>query len=157
MSAKSLLFATSRGSVVVKRDHAEGNMNYKRHLAWGRVFLAALGAVLFPVFLLVAIVFVYGFMRQADSPTPEAFAPIAGAWVGPIGGFLATLPLAYWAARHGEKPVWDGLAVGGLSVLLDHAMGVLLSAPFQMLFVFSYAGRIMAGLIGGWLVPTRVP
>ena len=55
-------------------------------------FLAVLLAETLPIpSLLVAIVFVYGFVRQKESLSPQEFAPLAGTWVGPIGGFLATL------------------------------------------------------------------
>jgi hypothetical protein len=50
----------------------------------------------------------------------EEFAPTAGAWIGPIGGFLATLAFAFWAARRaGERPICHGAALGVLSVLVS--------------------------------------
>ena len=72
---------------------------------------------------LFAVVLVYSFTRNADSPTPEAFAPMAGNWVGPIGGFLATLFFARWAARRASNlPVAHGVAIGVGTALLDFTL-----------------------------------
>jgi carbon monoxide dehydrogenase subunit G len=132
-------------------------MSTSRRLEWVRVVLAGVGAAVVPILVLVGVLFVYGLTRQADSPSPAVFAPIAGAWVGPIGGFLATLAFAFWAAsRSGESPLLRGLVVGVLAVVFDHIIGVLLGATFQPLWLLFYGGRVIAGLIGGWFGSTSM-
>src|SRR5271166_3208285 len=94
---------------------------------WIRVVVAVILAELIPILLLVAIVAVYGVIRQAESLSPNEFAPLAGTWVGPIGGFLATLLFAWWAARRAPKQrVVHGTAVGVGTALLDLGLGILL-------------------------------
>lgn len=133
-------------------------MKTGRHIRWIRIVVAAVGAVIVPILVLVGILVVYGMTRRPDSPTPEAFAPMAGEWVGPIGGFLATILLAFWASRWpGDRPLAHGLVVGLLSAALDHVAGVLiLGAPFQTIYLLYYAGRVLAGLIGGWTAMTKM-
>lgn len=53
----------------------------------GRVVAAIFVAELLPILLLVAVVTVYALtanQSKPDSLEPEAFAPIAGNWVGPM-------------------------------------------------------------------------
>lgn len=127
-------------------------MPHDTRLNWLRITLAAIGAVVLPILALIVVVFGYGIIREADSLSPEAFAPIAGAWVGLIGGFLCTLIFAYWVAKHSaERPVSHGLTVGVLSAMFDYLVGILLGASFQLFFLFCYGTRILAGLIGGML------
>ena len=116
-----------------------------------RVVVAVVLAEMLPILLLVVIVFVYGAIRQTESLSPAEFAPLAGMWVGPIGGFLATLLFAWWAARRApEQKVLHGTAVGVGTALLDLGLGILLGGVQPVLFL-SNGGRILAGLLGGWL------
>src|SRR5687768_14839173 len=90
---------------------------------WGRVLLAIVAAEALPILALVLVVVAYSFLRQASSPSPEQFAPAAGMWVGPIGGFLATLFFSRWAARGaGERALAHGAAVGVGTALLDFGL-----------------------------------
>ena len=63
-----------------------------------RIVVAVILAETLPILVLVAVIFVYSFFRQPDSLTPDEFAPRAGMWVGPIGGFLAVFLFAWWVA-----------------------------------------------------------
>jgi hypothetical protein len=132
-------------------------------LNWVRVVVAVVAAEALPVLALVAVVSVYSLTRRADSVSPEEFAPVAGMWVGPIGGFLATLLFALWAAKHSpQRPIVQGASVGLGAALLDFGLGMLLGGggPIHPVFFLSNGGRILAGVLGGWLasragVPTR--
>jgi len=119
-----------------------------------RVVVAIVLAEALPIVLLVAIVFAYGAVRQKDSLSPAEFAPLAGNWVGPIGGFLATLLFAWWAARSVPKQrLAHGTIVGVGTAVLDLGLGMLLggAAAIRPIFFVSNAGRILAGVLGGWL------
>lgn len=121
---------------------------------WLRVAAAVLAAEALPILALVGVVFIYGLMRRADSPSPEAFAPAAGRWVGPIGGFLATLWFARWAAiRSPGRSMAHGVAVGIGTALLDLGLSQLLGGggPVEPLLFLSNGGRLLAGVLGGWL------
>jgi hypothetical protein len=118
---------------------------------WIRVVVAIFLAEALPILLLVAVVFVYSLIRQPESASPDEFAPRAGLWIGPIGGFLATLLFAWWAARHAvERKLASGMAVGFGTAFLD--FGILLGAAdaLQPIFFISNGGRILAGVLGGW-------
>ena len=119
-----------------------------------RVLVAILASEALPILALVIVVLIFGVWRSPDSVTPEEFAPMAGNWVGPIGGFLMTLVFARWAARHAsERPFSHGIAVGIGTALLDVGLGIALAGTgvTQVIFVLSNAGRILAGILGGWL------
>jgi hypothetical protein len=120
-------------------------------LKWVRIVAGAIAAEALPILVLVAIVFVYGFVRKPDALSPEEFAPLAGAWVGPIGGFLATGWFARWAARRApQNPIAHGVVVGVVTALLD--IGIAAGAgAISPLILVSNCGRLAAGLLGGWL------
>jgi len=121
---------------------------------WGRIVLAVLAAEALPIVLLVLVVVVYSAIRPAGSRSPEEFAPLAGNWVGPIGGFLATWLFAWWAARRAPpRQLAHGAAVGVGTAVLDFSLGMLLGGggAISPVFFLSNAGRIIAGVLGGWL------
>jgi hypothetical protein len=129
-----------------------------RGFNWMRVVVAVLLAEALPILLLVAIVFVYGAVRQKDSISPQEFAPLAGNWVGPIGGFFSTLLFAWWAARRARtQRIAHGAVVGVGTAVLDLGLGILLGGVgvIRPLFFVSNAGRVLAGVLGGWLATRR--
>ncbi|HXY34462.1 MAG TPA: hypothetical protein VEI07_09560 [Planctomycetaceae bacterium] len=133
-------------------------MSRRLQLNWIRTVAAVLGAEAVPILVLFAVVFVYGFLRRPDSMSPEQFAPVAGSWVGPIGGFLATLLFAMWAAKRSQSPVAQGTAVGVGTAILDFGLALLLAgAGIGVLLYVSNAGRIVAGILGGWLAGKPSP
>lgn len=123
---------------------------------WMRVLAAIIIAELLPILLLVAIVVMYGIVSdqtELGSMTPEEFAPLAGNWVGPIGGFLAAMFMAWWAARViTEGALWHGIAVGTGTGLVDLSLGLLMGGgTISVLLVLSNCGRVLAGVAGGFL------
>jgi len=136
-------------------------MSVFARIRWGRVAVAVIAAEALPILALVVVVFVYGFTdfsKQPDALTPEEFAPVAGTWVGPIGGFVATFLFGLWAARRaGERPIAHGTAVGVGTALLDFSLGMLLggAGDIHPVFILSNGGRILAGVLGGWLASRR--
>ncbi len=118
--------------------------------------VAVIAAEALPILVLVAVVGVYNFTsysKQPETLKPEEFAPVAGMWVGPIGGFLATFLFGLWAARRaGERPIAHGAAVGVGTALLDFGLGMLGGGgEMHPVLLISNGGRIIAGVLGGWL------
>jgi hypothetical protein len=137
-------------------------MTSLRNFRWLRVLAAIIVAELLPVLLLVAVVVVYGLVSdqtQPDSMTPDEFAPIAGNWVGPIGGFFATMFLSWWAARViTERKLSHGIAVGVGTAMLDLSLGLLMGGGEMLaLLILSNCGRILAGFVGGVIASRQRP
>lgn len=128
---------------------------------WVRVLVAIFVSELLPIVLLVAIVMVYAFVSdrtRPDSMKPEEFAPIAGNWVGPIGGFIATICLSMWAARAvPERAMLHGFAAGAGTAMLDFSIAALIGGgEISPLLALSNCGRILAGLLGGFIVSKTI-
>jgi hypothetical protein len=123
--------------------------------------LAILAAEILPIMALIFVVIIYGLIRQPDSPTPEAFAPQAGNWIGPIGGFLSVLCFsALVALTSSNRPFAHGLSVGLGTAALDFCLGLSMGGgrrPELLVLIASNAGRIIAGVLGGWLGSKRRP
>ncbi len=122
-------------------------------IRWLRLLPAAIVAEIIPIVGLVALVAIFG---PGDAAEAQDFAASLGAWVGPLGGALATFLLAIWVARPlAAAHVLQGGLLGVLVALLDAGLLVAGSAPFQWLFVISGVGRIVAGTLGGYLAHKR--
>jgi hypothetical protein len=129
-------------------------MSDSTRLNWVRIVVAVVAAEALPILALVIVVSVYAFVRKPDSLSPDEFAPIAGDWVGPIGGFLATTLFALRAAKRARRvPMAHGIAVGAGTALLDFSIALQLTGggPISGLLFVSNGGRILAGVLGGWL------
>jgi hypothetical protein len=124
-------------------------------IRWLRIILAGFIAEALPIVTLVILVAIFGPPDQAGA---EEFATRLGSFVGPIGGAFFALLLAFWGA-HGVKSrlVLHGLLVGLFAAVLDASILVASAAPFRWIFVLSGIGRIVAGLLGGYLVLSRRP
>lgn len=123
-------------------------------LHWLRISLAIMAAEAVPIVLLILIVVCYSATPQAATRSPEEFAPVAGNYVGPIGGFFSVLFFAWWAARPASsRQIAHGAAVGIGTALVDFTIGMMASAggAVPILLYFSNGGRILAGVLGGWL------
>ena len=124
-------------------------MSGSTRFRWRRIVVAVFAAEALPILLLILIVILYGLVRSPDSPPPEDFAPRAGNWVGPIGGFLATCLFAWWAARKApQRRIAHGAAVGLGTAVLDFGLGLLLGGGGAIEPVFFLSN-------GGWLAARR--
>ena len=123
------------------------------NIRWLRILGAAVVAEIIPIVLLVGIVAIFG---PTDSAQAQDFAARLGTWVGPIGGALATFLLAIWVARplKADHMLHGGL-LGLFVALLDGGLLIASATEFQWLFVFSGLGRIVAGLLGGYVTAVR--
>jgi hypothetical protein len=120
----------------------------------GKVIVAAVAAEALAIATLVVLVAVFG---PRSAAAAQAYAERLGAWVGPIAGAVFCLLGGWWAARKlAAGQVLQGALVGFATALIDVAILIASGAPFQMLFVVSNLGRLLAGAAGGWLAsPSR--
>ena len=122
-----------------------------------RVALAALFAELIPLIVLVAAVTIYGYLHPGlDKSIYETFATQAAGIIGPVAGTLATLGLAFWAARKPEsRRLLHGLLTGILVVILDLAIFATPKADFELKDVLVLLAKLVAGALGGYLAQRR--
>lgn len=118
-------------------------------LRWGRILIAAVLGEIAAIVLLIVLVAVLGPKEPAAA---RAYAESLGELVGPIGGALASFLGGWWAARGlTARHVLQGALVGIVMAAIDIALLVAGGAPFRLLFVGSNLGRILMGILGGWV------
>ena len=121
----------------------------------GRVLIAAVLAEAIGIAALIALVAVFG---PHESRAAQHFAERLGLWEGPISGLVLCVGGGFWVARGLEADqLRNGLALGLAAALVDVALLVGSSTPFQPVFLFSNLGRIVAGGCGGWLASRLHP
>ena len=117
-----------------------------------RILRIAAGALAAEVLAVILLVLLVGIAGPSDPPAAQAYAKRLGLWVGPVGGFIFTLLAAWWVARGLQTPpLTNGIIVGVAVAAIDVSILILSGAGFDPIFAISNAGRVIAGLIGGWL------
>jgi hypothetical protein len=114
----------------------------------GRTVAAILLGEILPILTLVLIVIAFG---PADEAGSEAFANRAGAWVGPLVGALVTFLASRWAGGVSSRPLLQGGVIGVGVAAIDLAILFGSGVPFAPLFAVSNGGKVLAGLLGGWM------
>lgn len=130
----------------------------KKPVSWLRVALAALMAELVPLLILVVAVSVYGFIIAPNQNAEfyQAFAENTGKYIGPIAGTLSTLALGFWAASHNSgRELLHGFLTGLVVAVLDATILVSPSAEFDAVSVLVLGGKLLAGLLGGYVAKRR--
>lgn len=114
----------------------------------GKLVLTAFAVETLTILVLVLLV---GVLGPSDPEEAAAYAERLGAWVGPIAGFILCLAGGWLVARKTEHPLAFGVALGVLVAAIDVTLLVSGGVAFQVLFVVSNLGRVIAGALGGWL------
>jgi hypothetical protein len=123
-----------------------------------RIAIAAVLAELIPLVVLVATITVYSYAIAPglNKEAYQAFADSAGKIIGPGVGTLATLGMAYWAARKfAYRQVMYGLATGVLVIILEISVLATPKADFDFMNVLVLLGKLLAGALGGFLAMQR--
>jgi len=115
---------------------------------WPRAVGAVVVGEIVPILLLVSFVALWG---PSDVSEADLFARRAGAWIGPIAGAATVLLVAWWAGSRSSRPVLQGAGIGLALALIDFAILVSAGEPLVGLFVVSNGGKVLAGMLGGWL------
>jgi hypothetical protein len=112
-----------------------------------RFVLGVIAAEAVPVLLLVLAMLVVG-LKTGGRPSQET-ASAWGAWIGPIGGALATGIIAWMLARSSIRPMQLGIALGVAVGLLDLGLIASQGVSFRWLFAVSVLARVLGGGLGG--------
>lgn len=122
-------------------------------IKFGKIFLFAIAVEFSAILVLVLLVALFG---PSDQEGAQVFAELLGYWVGPIAGFVFTVTGGWLVARNlTAHQVMNGLVLGATVAAIDIAILVASGAEFQIIFVLSNIGRLVAGSLGGWLAIKR--
>lgn len=98
----------------------------------------------------LALVLIVALLGPTDPAEAQAYAERLGYWVGPIAGFTLCVGGGWLAARRlTEGHVSRGLLLGTMVATIDVAILVAGGAAFQLIFVISNSGKLIAGALGG--------
>ena len=120
----------------------------------GRIALATIASELTPILVLVVVVLIYE-TSGVDPQTRQAFAERVGLWLGPIVGAIATFGFGFWAARRTDRPQLHGAIIGVAVAVLDAVLIFASGSNFIPVFAASWAGKILAGVLAGFLAARR--
>jgi hypothetical protein len=124
-------------------------------IRWGRIIIAGVTVEVAAIAVLVAIVAIFG---PHDAAQAQAYAERLGQWVGPIGGAILCFVGGFWVSRKSSSSrVLHGVLVGTATAVIDAALLVAMWVPFQLLFVVSNTGKVLAGGLGGWIASRNEP
>jgi hypothetical protein len=120
---------------------------------WVRVIVALVLAELLPILLLLAVVVAYTAPRQQGGVSPGMReSPRWGEFVLPIGAFVATWLLSLWAARGARaRHFAHGAVVGVGTAVVDIVVTLAAGYAISPAFLLLVSGRIVGGVLGGWL------
>jgi len=123
-------------------------------ICWGRIIVTAVIVEVAAIAVLVAIVALLGPRNAAGA---KEYAERLGQWVGPIGGATLCFVGGFWVAQASSSSrVLHGVLVGIATAVIDAALLLVAGAPFQLLFVASNIGKVLAGALGGWVASRHV-
>ncbi len=115
----------------------------------GRILIVAVAAEVAAVLILVLAVAIFG---PRDPEGAAQYAQSLGMWLGPIAGFVMCVIGGWFVSKNlAEKHVLNGFVLGAAVAAIDVTILVAGGAEFQMVFVVSNIGRVVAGTLGGWL------
>jgi hypothetical protein len=124
-----------------------GSMTNILGVSVSRFLLGVIAAEAAPILLLVLAMLFVG-LKIGGRPSQET-ASGWGAWIGPIGGALATFTVAWFLARSSRSPIPLGVALGTAVGCLDLALIATQGVPFRWLFAVSALTRVLGGGVGG--------
>lgn len=101
------------------------------------------------VLVLVILVAIFG---PADSQQAQEFAAELGYWVGPAAGFIFCFLGAYLLSKNlAQSRIPNGILLGLLVAIIDVSILIGSDSEFQIIFLVSNTGRVVAGALGAYL------
>ena len=114
-----------------------------------QLVVAAFAIEIISVLVLVILVALFG---PADPELAQAFAEAWGYWVGPIAGFCFCFIGAYLLTKNlPDSRIPNGILLGLLVAIIDVSILVGSDSGFQIIFLVSNTGRIVAGTLGAYV------
>jgi hypothetical protein len=122
-------------------------------IRWIRMIVGAIAAEVLAILILICIVAIFGPRNQAQA---QAYAEKMGQWVGPLAGVVLSFLGALWVNRGlPSGHLLHGFLFGLIYALVDVALLLAMQAPFMWLFVASDGGKLLAGIVGGWVAKQK--
>src|SRR6476659_2740361 len=128
-------------------------------IAWKRVVL---GAFLSEVAVtgVISIIFVVHSIVSGSALTDaqsQEFGQLAGYYAAAPAALVATFLFAFWAARKLQTNVIaNGVLVGVLATVLTAGMIVTAKPEHRLMYIASFAMRIVGGYLGGLAAAQRL-
>ena len=114
-----------------------------------QLVVAALAIEIISVLVLVIMVAIFG---PPDPAQAQAFAADLGYWVGPIAGFIFSFLGAYVITKNlSRSRIPNGILLGLLVAIVDVSILVGSDRGFEMIFLVSSTGRLVAGTLGAYV------
>lgn len=115
----------------------------------GRLLLIAIGVEVLTVLSLVVLVALVG---PPDPGAAQEYAAQQGRWVGPVAGFVYCVVAGWLVARSAvTRHTLQGMTLGATVAVIDSLLLFASGSNFELIFVISNVGRLLAGAIGGRL------
>lgn len=114
-----------------------------------QLVVAAFAIEIISVLILVILVAIFG---PSDPQQAQEFAAELGYWVGPMAGFIFCFLGAYLLTKNlAQSRIPNGILLGLLVAIIDVSILLGSNAEFQLIFLVSNTGRIVAGSLGAYL------
>ncbi|NKB33538.1 MAG: hypothetical protein GKR91_10620 [Pseudomonadales bacterium] len=114
-----------------------------------QLVVGALAIEIISVLVLVIMVALFG---PSEPELALVFAEDLGYWVGPIAGFVFCFLGAYLLTRNlSHSRIPNGILLGLLVAIIDVSILLGSDAGFQIVFLISNTGRIVAGTLGAYV------
>ena len=114
-----------------------------------QLVVAALAIEIISVLVLVIMVAIFG---PPDPEQAQAFAADLGYWVGPIAGFIFSFLGAYVSTKNlSRSRIPNGILLGLLVAIIDASILLGSDRGFEMMFLVSNTGRLVAGTLGAYV------
>ena len=114
-----------------------------------QLVVAALAIEIISVLVLVIMVAIFG---PPDPEQAQAFAADLGYWVGPIAGFIFSFLGAYVITKNlSRSRIPNGILLGLLVAIVDASILLGSDRGFEMIFLVSNTGRVVAGTLGAYV------
>ena len=126
----------------------------KAGIRWKRVVLAGFLSEIAVIAVLSAVIGAYSLVIAPGRPDSEynQFAELAGYYLAAPAAALATFGFAFWTVRRLEsRAVANGLLVGTVAMLLSSGFILGAKPEHRLMYVVSFALRILAGYCSGVL------
>lgn len=118
----------------------------------GRIGRILITAIAVEAIAIIGLVLVVALLGPSDPDAAQAYAEKVGYWFGPAAGFVLCVVGGWFVSRRlSERHILNGLVLGAAVAAIDIALLLVSGAAFQLIFVVSNIGRLVAGTIGGWL------